>query len=429
MISASIRTLRGLGYRHYVVSILTLVFAVQYLNRSVPVILAQDIKAEFALTDAQLGLFTGFVFSIPYVLMLFPAGMLVDRISRRNILLTALGVWSCLTAVTGFMHALGEIVAIRMCIAAAEGVNNPTSLSMIADLYDRKTRATAVGFLFAGPAIGSVLGFPLVAFIAQLHGWRAGYVAAGLPGIFLALLMYMTVREPAREKTAADSDDKAPPFSETLRFLWTQRSCIHLMMGMMLTAIINSGNIAWMMPLLMRGHGISLATASIIVSLAFGLTNALGQMSGGAIADYLARRDIRWYTWLPAISAVGNGVLMIAMALIPNAAAAIVAMALWGISAGFQYGPVMGTLQSLVRPRMRGVASSCINLLINLMGAGGGPYLVGVLSDKIPGWSGYASIQLALAIVAVVQVWTLFHFLRSAHTLKRDLVRINPQLA
>jgi predicted MFS family arabinose efflux permease len=409
---------------------LMLVFAVQYLNRQVPVLLAQSIKAEFALSDAQLGLLTGFVFSIPYVLMMFPVGFLVDRGNRRNILLVGLTVWSGLTTLTGLVRSLTELMLIRVCIAAAEGVNNPTSLSIISDLYDRKSRATAVGFLFAGPAIGSIIGFPLVAFIADRYGWRVGYFAAGLPGIILAVVFYLTIREPQREESAPGKEGAAPPpLGETLRFLWTQRSSLHLMAGMMLTTIITSGNIAWMMPLLMRGHAISLSQASLIVSLAWGVANAIGQMSGGALADWLARRDIRWHAWLPACSALGGGLLMIGSSLVPNTGSAVVLLGLWSLSVGFQYGPVLGTLQGLVRPRMRGVASSCMTLLINLVGAGGGPLLVGVLSDHFSGWHGITSIQWALATVALLQVWPLVHFLRAAHFLRGNIARIEQNAA
>jgi len=330
-----------------------------------------------------------------------------------------------MTALTGLVQNLFQLSALRSIIAAAESSNNPIALSMLADLYNRRFRATAVGIFYGGPTLATVIGFPLIAYVGDKFGWRMAFVAAGLPGLLLAAITYFTVSEPNRERVTKTSVDSAPPLSETFRFLREQRSALHFITAMAPTAIIGSGTLAWMVPLLMRKHGISLSKAGFDVSLYFGFTTLLAHLFGSAIVDWLARKDLRWYAWLPAVAAASNCIILISGIAAPPLSITLATLALWGLMAAVQYGPVLGGLQSLVLPRMRGVATAVIQLVINLIGAGLGPLIVGLLSDIYLPYAGPHSLPWALATVSLLQLWALLHFLCAARTLRTDLSRVD----
>jgi len=266
------------SHSQYFLLLLTVIFALQYLDRQIVVILAEPLKQEFGMSDAMLGLLAGLVFSVPYALMLLPVGYLVDRVNRRNLLAAALSLWSFLTVLTGLSRTLIEVMLCRAAIAASESVNNPAALSMLADRYSKRNRASAIGVYYAGPAIATILGFILIGMIADRFGWRAAFFSAGVPGILLAILLFLSTREPQREDTPSESTSKqsAPPLKDTFRFMFSQRSLCHMALGFMLSTFVAMGQIAWLSPLLMRSHGLSLVSAAVAISLAFGLALALG---------------------------------------------------------------------------------------------------------------------------------------------------------
>jgi len=413
-----------IAYREYVLIVLMLTFSLQYLDRQIIIVLAEPIKNEFDLSDSQLGLLGGLVFGIPYSLMLIPVGVMVDRLNRRNILAGALFVWSFLTVLTGLARNLLDMILCRTIIAAAESSNNPSTLSMLSDYYDKRRRSTAIGIYYAAPAIATIIGFPVIGLIANNFGWRAAFLAAGIPGLLVTFLILMTVREPKREHASEmPARQKAPSLIETLKFIGSQKSLWMLMLAMMLTSFVVSAQIAWMSPLLMRTHGLNLVDAAIAISLAFGLMTTLGQISGGFIVDWLARFNVAWIGWFAAICAAGAGILMIASALSPQSWMAIALLACWAVPNGAHYGPIMGTVQGLVTSRMRGVTNSCMGLGINLLGAGLGPLAVGILSDSYSVAGDHFSIAWALASIALLQFVTMGLFYFASKYLKQDMVR------
>lgn len=412
------------SHREYVLALLVVVFAIQYLDRQIVVVLAEPIKREFAITDAELGLLAGFVFSIPYSLMLLPVGMLVDRVNRRTLLATALALWSLMTVVTGFVRNLPQLMMTRAVIAAAESSNNPAALSLLADLYGKGRRATAIGIFYAGPAIATVFGFAVIGMIAERWGWRAAFWSAGVPGLLLAALLLFTTREPAREQVGAQDQQAVPKLAHTLRFVAQQRSVRHLMFAMTLTSIVNSGQIAWMTPLFMRVHGMSLVEAATVVSVAYGVVLTIGQLFGGAIVDRLALRDVAWIGRATGLCAILAGAAMLGATLTTTAWIAVFLLACWALPTGCQYGPVMGALQGLVLPRMRGVTNAMMSLLINLVGAGLGPLLIGALSDRFAIEEGDRSVALAMALVALLQFWAAAHFFACQRSLQPDMRRV-----
>lgn len=326
--------------------------------------------------------------------------------------------------ITGLVRQIWQLGAIRAMIAAAEASNNPSALSIISDLYGPRKRATAAGIFYAGPAIASMLGFVAIAWIAEKYGWRQAFFAAGVPGLLLGLLIFFTIREPEREGSGNKDLDKKPPLRETFAFILRQKSVVHFVLAMMVVSIVSSGQLIWMVPSLMRSHGLSMMEAAFYVSVAFGLFNALGHIVGGPVVNWMAKSDCRWYAWAPGLFSIIGGIFMIGSNLSSSTAVAIVLIALWALPIGFQYGPVLGTVHTLVKPRMRGVTSSTLVFGVNLIGAGTGPLIVGLISDRLHPMMGQYSLQWSLALVSLLEIWAFLHFFLSGRALPSDLDRM-----
>jgi MFS family permease len=204
-----------------------------------------------------------------------------------------------------------------------------------------------------------------------------------------------------------------------------QRSLLHLMAAMTLTAAATSSQVAWQVPFLMRVHALPLATAALVVGLAFGIANTCGQIGGGWLVNRLARNDAARVGLCTAGFALVSGLFMVFAAQVDSLWLAIPLLSLWALPAGGQYGPVLGTIQGLVMPRMRGIATSSQSLLIYLLGAGLGPLYTGMLSDRLASWAGSQSIRYALTIASLTQFWAALHFMLAARSLRADVERVN----
>ena len=184
--------------RYYVLAILTLVYAFNHIDRQVLVILLEPIRKDLGLQDWHLGLLSGLGFAAVYSTVGIPVAIWADRGVRRDIVALSLGVWSFMTVLSGFAQTYWHLLLARMGVGLGEAGGTPPATSMIADLYPPSQRATALGVYTLGIGLGILAGFPLGGYVYELHGWRAAFFVAGAPGLVLALIVWLTVREPQR---------------------------------------------------------------------------------------------------------------------------------------------------------------------------------------------------------------------------------------
>jgi len=419
----------GDWYRAYVLFLLLLIFAFQYLDRFVLSIVTEAVEADFHITDSQVGLLMGFAFSVPFAVTLVPYGVLVDRWNRRNILAVALAVWSASTALVGLTRNAVELGLARAIIAGAESANNPSALSMLADYFtSRRARTAAAGIFFMGPPVATAVGFSIVGHVADRFGWRDAFFIAGIPGMILAALFFLTVREPLREGRANPAAENVRGLRETLAFVLSQRSCVHLTLAMTFSAAMSSGFLSWTVTFLMRVHHMPLRDAATSLALFYGVVAGIGHASGGFIIGRLSQQDISRIGYICALLGALVTIFSIASALVPVTWVSLLMLAGWALPTGLLYGPVIGTIQGLVMPRMRGVMNSAYVLMINLVGAGIGPVFVGVLSDGLRS-AGYAKpLQGALVASALLHLGVVVHCLFATRTLRIDMDRIDRNL-
>jgi MFS family permease len=219
--------------RYYVLGLLTLIYALNFLDRTIFNVLIEPIKKEFALSDTTMGLLAGFGFVLFYSLLGIPIARLADRFNRRNIDSIALAFWSAMTVFCGMAQSVTTLALARIGVGIGESGGTPASQSIIADLFSKNERPRALGIYAIGTYLGVFLGYFIGGYVNQHYGWRMAFYTAGLPGIALAAVLWLTMSEPKRGAMAETFTPE--PIGPTLGFLASQRTFVILLVGFCLT--------------------------------------------------------------------------------------------------------------------------------------------------------------------------------------------------
>jgi MFS family permease len=390
-----------------VIAILWLVTLFSQLDRQLPALLVKPLKAEFALTDTQFSLLQGYGFALAYTLMGLPFGRLVDRANRRNLILLGILVWSAMTVAAGFATSYVGLILARVGVGVGEAVLAPAAYSIIADYVAPSRRGRALSFYYVSLAIGSgaslllgglILGaLPhdgLVLAGTRLAPWQLSFIAAGAPGLILAMLMLL-VKEPARRETKGASTASIGDF---LRYLRAHASTFsRLLTYPAVIAAIGYGMLAWAPALFQRQYGLPIGK----VGVTLGLLVALGGLSGTLLSGYLsdrwvaagkpaARFRVTLVAWVIVVPTA------IAWPLMPNASLAFIFLTLTvgGFAVGQAAAPA--AIQEVFPNQMRGQAVALYLLVAGLVGIGFGPMMIGLATDLMFGNDAMIGFSIAL---------------------------------
>lgn len=430
------------GYRAFVLGMLLLVYTFNFIDRVAIDILQEPIKHEFGLVDAQLGLLKGLAFAFLYTLIGIPVARLAERANRVTILSVCVGLWSVFTAACGVAGSFVQLVAARVGVGIGEAGCTPPAQSVIADYFPAERRATALSIYSMGIHFGSMIAAIGGAWIATEYGWRFTFLALGLPGLLLALLVKITVREPPRSSPAA-----APSFGQTLNVLLKKPAFWHMAMGGAITSFVGYGVGGFLIPFLMRVHHLPLLQASQFSGVLLGTFAAFGTFFSGFLADRIARRHPNALAWLPALG------LMIALPLFLGAYQlsslwmAAIPLCVGVVGQYFYLGPMYTVASSVAPANMRATAVAILLFVVNMIGYALGPPFVGYMSDMMAdraltgaGLSvdlcrhpaeaqaalcaaGQAQgLQQAMMIGVCFFAWAAVHYLMVGRTLQRDRV-------
>ncbi len=411
-------------YKWYVLGVLTAVFASSHVDRQIMGILLEPIKLELDATDTQMGFLIGLTFAIFYATLGMPVAMLADRKSRRNIIAIATTVWSVMTVLCGAAQTFAQLAFARIGVGSGEAGSSPPSHSVIADLFEPAARGTAMGVFALGINFGLLIAYLVGGWMSEHFGWRMTFVAIGLPGLAIAALVYFTTQEPRRgasEEARESGDGQAPPFSAVARHMWRVKSIRHLVAGSSVAGFVGYGFVLWMPSFLMRSHGLSSTKVGLTLALMIGIVGGLGTFAAGKLVDVLARRDERWRCWLVAAAKGGYVPFLALVFLVDDFRLFLVLYAIPAFFGGFYLAPTFALIQGLVNVRMRALASSILLFVLNIIGLGFGPQLVGILSDFFAADYGQESLRMALLLLSLVNLWGAVHYLLAARTLKTDL--------
>ncbi len=410
-------------YRHYVLGVLLTVYTFNYLDRQIVAILLPSIKAEFTLTDTQLGLLSGVAFALFYATLGIPIAMLADRVSRKWIVTASLTIWSGMTALSGTASSFGQMLVYRVLVGVGEAGGSPPAHSMISDYYKPQERGTALGIYSLGIPIGLLLGMVIGGQILELYGWRTAFFVAGIPGLMVALLLAFTVKEPKRGQAEAAPVETAaaPKLGETARFMLGNKALVHLFAASTLNAFVGYGFINWIPSFFIRTHGISAGELSLWLGLIIGVSGGVGTFAGGYLADRLAtRRGEGWRAYVIAIPLMVSAPFGISLFFIEDVQLALLMFIPPAFIGSLFVGPALSIIQSNVAVNMRAVASALYFFVINLIGLGGGPLVIGALSEALVPSFGDQSLKWAMVMVAFVNLWAFVHYVQSGRALARQ---------
>ena len=421
---------------HLSLALLALVYIFSFIDRQVLSILLEPIKQEFGASDTQMGLLTGLAFGLIYALLGIPVGRMADTQNRRNIVAVCCGVWSLATAACGFATQYWHMLAARMSVAVGEAGGMAPSISSVSDSYPPKMRSFAISLFMMGPNLGTLLGLVIGGMVAQYYGWRSVFLAFGIPGVILAVLVYFFVKEPVRGAYEAPkakpvvSAEREPLLKQVFRLL-SIKAMRNICLACGMAGIAGYGYGVWAPSFFIRIHGMSISHAGLVFGIASGSGAVLGAMFCGWLSDKLCQRDSRWQLRLAAIGSfiavpAGLGVFfwpvsdfwMLGSIKVP------VAMA-FALMFGF-FGAWFATLSysaisQLVGAGERSVAAAVLNLFITLLGVGVGPLVTGMLSDYFAKTHGTEGLRLALSGVTLMFLLTVLFFMLAIKPYKQHL--------
>lgn len=489
----------GGPYARYVLGVLIVVYVFNFLDRQILSILAERVKADLSVSDAQMGYLYGTAFAVFYAVFGIPLGRLADVWDRRRLIAVGLAFWSAMTALSGLARNFTQLALARVGVGVGEASATPAAYSMLSDSFPPARRATVLAMYSSGIYLGSGLGLGLGGLIVDrwdaawlgaaapfgLRGWQVAFLVVGLPGLLLALWVN-SLREPLRGQADGLVSAAPPhPFREFGRELmavvppftllrlwqlgapaavlarnvglgaalvggalaltrllgnpaqwaslglgvyaaasWMQTLALRDRPGFALifrTPALHYSNLGfaclsftgygfgfWIAPFFVRVHGLSAAEVGLFVGGAAAAGGWLGVTLGGLLADRWRRRDPRGRLWVGMLNAVLPIPATLLMLAVPDARAALALSLPLYVVAALWLGPGASTVQDLVLPRMRAVASAGFLLVVTLVGLAMGPYTIGRLSMAT------GSLRTAMVMVLPMNVVALVLFMLAA---------------
>lgn len=424
----------------WTIGLLTAIYTFAFIDRQVLAALAEPIRRDLGLSDTRIGLLGGLAFAFLNAIASLPLARIAERRGRTGIITIGIAAWSAMTMACGAAANFWQLFLARMGVGVGEAVQ-PAMIALIADKVPAARRASMIAVYNMSIPMGAFAGAAGGGIVAALFDWRWAFVIAGAPGLLLALIFRLTVRDAPIRHEPAD----VPSIAAVARHLLARKSFLHAVGGIMIATFCVFGIMYFLPPWLFRRHGFGFAGAGLALGLLSSVPAMVSMALGGFLSDRLARRDPRWYVWLPA------GFLLLCVPLywiaLPQgdwrmAMAGLIAIAF------LQYSqtPLLHAItQNMVGDRMRATAASLVGIVTNLVAAGGGPMMVGLLSDRFaaraygPGFAADCAaaapsaactaasaegLTMAMLATASLFLWAAFHLLLAARTIRRDLERL-----
>jgi MFS family permease len=394
-------------YRSYALTVLMIIYVLNFLDRQVVSILAEPIKHDLHLADWQLGVMTGLAFAVLYTLLGIPVARLAERANRPMIIGASVAVFSLFTMVCGLAQNFVQLVLGRIGVGIGECGCTPPALSLIADYVPKAQRASAIAFYMLGAPIGGLLGMVIGGLVADAHGWRAAFLVVGAPGLICAVVAFTTLREPRRllTKQLAGIRAAGPTFKDAMKELAGKRTYWLIVGAVTIKAFISYGSTAFMGSFFFRNHAGELARfgadfglksaglLGITLGLATGVAGIVGALAGGRLADHFGPRDWRAYPTIPAIGGLLSIPFLILSLMAPSFVMAMALLVIPSVLNSLWYGPSYAAIQGLVRPETRATATAILLFVANLIGLGLGPLGVGAVSDLLSGPMGLGQAE------------------------------------
>jgi len=395
-------------YKGVVLSFLLAAYTFNFIDRTIVATIGQAIKVDLKLTDFQLGLLGGLAFAVLYTVLGIPIARLAERFNRVSIVSAALVIWSGFTVACGFAGSFVALLAMRVGVGVGEAGCSPPSHSLISDYYEPKRRASALSIYAFGIPLGAMIGSVAGGWLAKNFGWRVAFMVVGAPGVILALLVKLIVKEPPRghsdpverpmvvDDVTAHAVETAGPHCIVTEFkelgavtasLFGHWSVLNMVLGITIASFAGYGVGQFAPPYFIRAFSLDYATVGLIFGLIGGFSSGLGTLAGGLVSDWASKRDPRWYALTPAIGlAIATPIYILAYRQ-PEWRTAALILLIPGIFHYTYLGPTFGVVQNVVETRRRATATAVLFLFLNIIALGGGPLFTGWLIDVLAQFS------------------------------------------
>jgi len=408
---------------------LLLVYILNFLDRQIVNILAEPIKGELGLSDTQLGLLAGPAFAVFYAVLGIPIARYADNAKTNRVWLISicLAIWSAMTAICGVAQNFVQLALARIGVGVGEAGCTPAAHSLIADSVPPEKRSSAIAFFGLGIPIGGLLGLIIGGVVNDQYGWRIALMLVGTPGILLAFLLPLLIRDPRRcadstHFNTADSPVKAKlSIKDAVREVFASKAYLYVFIAASFTAFLSYGKGLWTISFFIRSHGLSTTEAGLAMAVALGISGIIGTWLGGKMADVFGKRDKRHILTMPAIGMAIAAPILFAGYWAEDWRIAVALLILPTILNSAYYGPAYGCVQGLVRPEARAIAASLVVFGQNLIGLGMGPLLFGMLSDWLQPMAGDESVRWVLYGAAWLGLIPAFFFWRASLRLNAEL--------
>lgn len=381
----------GMGtsrHRRLTLLLLMVIFGFGFVDRVVIALVAQALKADFALSDLEIGLLGGTVFAIVNAIAILPIARLAERTPRKVVVAGSLIIGSVCTATCAASVSFGQLLTARVGMAVGSAGTEAPAHSMISDMYPAARRAGALSLFMLGVPIASIVGSFAGGRVAEVYGWRATFLLFGLLGTAVAIIGLAVMREPARGDVIDGHESaSAPSLFAVAALLWRSVDFRLILLGTALVSLASFGVNTFLPAFFSRSFGLGTGDAGLAFGLIAGVASAVGSIAGGYGSQALARRDPSRLMLFPAIGLlVGAPLLMVGVT--RNTLGAAIPIILVGSC--FFYtalAPAIAATHALLDSRSRATGSALFTLTIHLFGQGLGAPLAGLASDMLAAWS------------------------------------------
>ncbi len=403
------------AYSWYVVALLVLAYASGVVDRIVIGLLVEPIKNDLQLSDAEMGIIQGFAFAVFYSLFTLPVGLLIDRWRRVPVLWIGIAVWSAATVAAGFARSFWSLFAARVVVGAGEATTTPGSSSVIADYFPPQLRPRAFGVFMMGGSVGIGIAYLFGAVAIRLAGglredfpallgsfadWQIVFMVVGAPGLLLAVLMALTIREPQR-RGATETSPKVSllPLWRELRV--NRIALLAIMFGAIMNVMIVNAQLSWFPTLFVRVHewdSARIGTALALVGVPVGLLSAI---TAGWILSWMAKRGrTDGPILVMMVQCAAWAIFGTYKCFAPTPELALAGHVVTSMFATWAVTSALTALNQVTPNQLRGQVVAVYTLFLGLVGVGVGALAVGLLSDLV--FTGPKGIAPSLATVCAV---------------------------
>jgi MFS transporter, Spinster family, sphingosine-1-phosphate transporter len=403
-------------------ALLTALNVLNFIDRQLVGSLAPFLIAELGLSRAAIGLLQGFAFVLVYTVAGLLLGPLADRTSRPRLIAGGLAVWSAATALSGTARGLGHLALARMLVGVGEAALTPAALSMLADVLPASWLARAAGIYYAGVSIGAGLSLVVAGLIAPAFGWRACFLALGVAGLLAAAAM-SRLQDPAGHQVAARAAVRGRAGLEIGRdlaaLLRGAPALPLVMLGGALTTYAAASGIHWL-TWLVHERGFGFRRAAFLAGVIYAVAGLCGNVLGGWFADWCERRWRGGRIWSMVVMVLA--LLPFALLFLfvpPNTPVFFACWFLTAMGSTTWYGPLFATTQEFAPPGIRSTTVAFLMLVINVLGVGLGPWITGLIGDRV-------SLTRGILVSLIVGACSVVPLAIAARRCERDKERVNP---